>query len=233
MILSVIIPVFNEKNTIEKILRKIDAVDLSALGFKKEIILVDDGSSDGTREILFRIQKQVNSPKIIFHETNKGKGAAIRTGLSAVSGDYVIIQDADLEYDPSDYKKLLECALKNNAQVVYGSRRKGSGKQFSSFSFYLGGAVLTLATNLLYGTNITDEATCYKLFKTEIMKNIPLKCERFEFCPEVTAKVAKKGIKIYEVPINYFPRHQNEGKKIKWRDGVEALWILIKYRFIN
>ncbi len=231
--LSVIIPVFNEKNTIEEILKKINAVDFSSLGFQKEIILVDDGSSDGTREILSGMARQDNGLKVFFHKENKGKGAAIRTGLEAVSGDYVIIQDADLEYDPADYKKLLECALQNNAKVVYGSRRKGSGKQFSSFSFYLGGSALTLATNLLYGTNITDEATCYKLFKTEVIKNIPLKCERFEFCPEITAKVAKKGIKIYEVPINYFPRHQNEGKKIKWKDGVEALWILIKYRFID
>lgn len=232
MILSVIIPVFNEKNTIEEILKKINSVDLSALGFQKEIILVDDGSSDGTREILSAMAREADH-KILFHENNRGKGAAIRTGLASASGDYIVIQDADLEYDPSDYKKLLECALRNNAEVVYGSRRKGNGKQFSSLSYYLGGSFLTLAANFLYGTKITDEATCYKLFKKETIKSINLKCERFEFCPEITAKVAKKGIKIHEVSINYFPRHHSEGKKIKWKDGVEALWILIKYKFLN
>lgn len=253
MILSIIVPVFNEKNTILAILEKIDAVDLSDipsrseeqgsraiakgsyLGFQKEIILVEDGSNDGTKKILIELGKKTDNTnlKIIFHEKNRGKGVAIRTGLAAVSGEYVIIQDADLEYDPLDYRKLLECALENNAEVVYGSRRKGDGKQFSSLSFYLGGSFLTWVANLLYGTKITDEATCYKLFKTETIKSISLKCERFEFCPEITAKVAKKGIKIYEVPINYFPRHENEGKKIKWRDGVKALWILIKYKFID
>ena len=230
MTLSVLLPVFNEKNTISPILKKIDEVDLGDLGFDKEIIIVDDGSTDGTADILRRLGDKY---KIIYHSKNQGKGAAIRTGLKEVSGDYVIIQDADLEYDPQDYGKLLEVALKNDAKVVYGSRLMNRQNKFSYTSYYLGGVFLNFATNFLYGTKITDESTCYKLFKTEVIKSIPLKCQRFEFCPEVTAKIAKKGIKIYEAPINYYPRHINEGKKIKWRDGVVALWTLIKYKFVN
>ena len=230
MTLSVLLPVFNEKNTISPILKKIDEVDLGDLGFDKEIIIVDDGSTDGTADILRRLGDKY---KIIYHSKNQGKGAAIRTGLKEASGDYLIIQDADLEYDPRDYRKLLGAALKNNAKVVYGSRLTNPQNKFSYTSYYLGGVFLNFATNFLYGTKITDESTCYKLFKTEVIKSIPLKCQRFEFCPEVTAKIAKKGIKIYEAPINYYPRHINEGKKIKWRDGVVALWTLIKYKFVN
>lgn len=230
MTLSVLIPVYNEKNTISEILRKIDEVDLKNLGFNKEIIIVDDGSNDGTADILKTLEGKY---KIIYRSKNQGKGAAIRTGLKEVSGDYLIIQDADLEYDPKDYKKLLEIALKNNAEVVYGSRLTNHRNQFSYTSYYLGGIFLNFATNFLYGTKITDESTGYKLFKTEVIKSISLKCQRFEFCPEVTAKIAKKGIKIYEAPINYYPRHIKEGKKIKWRDGVVALWTLIKYKFVN
>jgi dolichol-phosphate mannosyltransferase len=229
MVLSILIPVFNEKNTISEILKKINEVDLSVLGFNKEII-IDDGSTDGTREVL---DKLADKYKIIYHGKNQGKGTAIRNGLSRVSGDYVIIQDADLEYDPEDYKKLLECALGNKAQVVYGSRLLNRHNEFSYTSFYFGGIILNWLTNFIYGLKISDESTCYKRLKTEIIKSIPLKCRRFDFCPEVTAKVAKKGIKIYEVPINYYPRHKKEGKKIKWRDGLEAFWVLIKYRFID
>lgn len=230
MILSIIVPVYNEKNTILEILKKIEQVNLNDFSFKKEIIIVDDCSTDGTGEIL---DKLVNKYKIIYQPKNQGKGAAIRTGLNYVSGDYVIVQDADLEYDPEDYKKLLECALKNKAKVVYGSRLLNPHHKFSHLSFYLGGIFLNLATNLLWRIKITDESTCYKLFKTEIIKSIPLKCQGFEFCPEITAKIAKKGIKIYEVPINYYPRHIKEGKKIKWRDGLVALWTLIKYKFVD
>jgi len=230
MILSVLIPAFNEKNTISEILKRINEVDLKDLGFDKEIIIVDDGSKDGTVDILKGLG---DGYKIIYHLKNQGKGAAIGTGLKEVSGDYLIIQDADLEYDPRDYRKLLETALKNDAEVVYGSRLANSQNKFSHVSYYLGGLFLNFATNFLYGTKITDESTGYKLFKTEVIKSIPLKCQRFEFCPEVTAKVAKKGIKIYETPINYYPRHIKEGKKIKWRDGVIALWTLIKYKFID
>lgn len=230
MILSVLIPVFNEKNTILEILRKINEINLKDLGFEKEIIIVDDGSTDGTIDILKGLEANY---KIIYHFKNQGKGAAIRTGLKEVSGEYVIIQDADLEYDPRDYRRLLETALKNDAQVVYGSRRINPQNKFSYTSYYLGGVFLNLAANFLYRTKITDESTCYKLFKTGFIKSIPLKCQKFEFCPEVTAKILKKGIKIYEAPINYYPRHIKEGKKIKWRDGVIALWTLIKYKFID
>lgn len=230
MILSVLIPVYNEKNTISEILRRIDAVDLKDLGFEKEVIIVDDGSKDGTADILKVLEGKY---KIIYHPQNQGKGAAVRTGLREASGDYLIIQDADLEYDPRDYRKLLETALKNNAQVVYGSRLGSRQNKFSHVSYYLGGIFLNFATNFLYRTKITDESTGYKLFKTEVIKSLPLKCRGFEFCPEVTARVVKKGIKIYEAPINYHPRHIKEGKKIKWRDGLIILWTLIKYKFVD
>lgn len=230
MTLSVIIPVYNEKNTISEILERIDKVDLSEFSFNKEIIIVDDGSNDGTREIL---SKLVSKYKIIYHPKNRGKGAAIRTALEHVSGDYVIIQDADLEYDPKDYKNLLACVIENKAEVVYGSRLLNHHNQFSYTSYYYGGLLLSWLINLIYGIKISDESTCYKLFKTKIIKAIPLKCQRFEFCPEITAKIAKRGIKIYEVPISYYPRRKKEGKKVKWRDGFEALWVLIKYKFFD
>lgn len=230
MTLSIIIPVFNEKDTILEILKRIEKVDFSNPGVKKEIVIVDDGSSDGTRGVLEEIK---GSPKIIYHPKNQGKGAAIQSALGQVSGDYVVIQDADLEYDPQDYRKLLECALKNNAQAVYGSRRLNPHNRFSYISYYLGGIFLNWATNILLGTKITDESTGYKLFKTKTIKSLPLRSKRFEFCPEVTAKIAKRGINIYEVPINYCPRHKEEGKKIRWKDGLAALWALIKYRFVD
>ena len=230
MILSILIPVYNEKNTISKILEKIEEVNLDKFSIEKEIIIIDDGSTDGTKDILRSLGDKY---KIVYHSKNKGKGSAIRTGLQYVSGDYVIIQDADLEYDPEDYKKLLDFALKNKAKVVYGSRQLNPGNRHSYRSFYLGGIFLSLVVKFLYGTKITDESTCYKLFKTETIKSIPLKCKRFEFCPEITAKVAKRRIKIYEVPISYHPRSKKEGKKIRWRDGLEALWVLIKYKFVD
>lgn len=230
MTLSIIIPAYNEENTILEILKRIEAANLNNSSFEKEIIIVDDGSTDGTRDILGKLESKY---KIIYHSENQGKGAAIRTSLKYISGDYVIIQDADLEYDPQDYKKLLECAKKNNAQVVYGSRRLNPKNKFSHFSYYLGGTFLTWLTNILYGTKITDESTGYKLFKTETIKSLPLKCQRFEFCPEVTAKIIKRNIKIYEVPIQYYPRRIEEGKKVKWRDGLQALWVLVKNKFVD
>lgn len=228
--LSVIIPVYNEKNTILEILKKVEAVDLGPLLFEKEIIIVDDSSTDGTKETL---KSLVGEYKIIYHQKNRGKSAAIRTGLEYVKGDYVIIQDADLEYDPQDYKKILECAIANNAKAVYGSRRLNFQNRYSHRSFFLGGILLNWAASILYGINITDESTCYKLFKTDFLKSLALESKRFEFCPEVTAKTAKRGVKIYEVPIHYYPRHIAEGKKIRWRDGLAALWTLIKYKFID
>lgn len=241
MKLSVIIPVFNEKNTIAEVLRRVITVDLLSLGLKKEIIVVDDGSTDGTREILKQYQvssiqypvksQPINEIKVIYHEKNMGKGAAIRTGLVNVTGDIVIIQDADLEYDPQDYPKLIEPILSGKAKVVYGSRILGKGRK-SYWSFYIGGRFLSFLTNLLYNAKITDEPTCYKVFQADVIKNINLRCRRFEFCPEVTAKLRKKGYEIYEIPIHYEPRSLEEGKKINWKDGLEAIWTLIKYRFI-
>jgi len=230
MILSVIIPVFNERNTISEILKRIEEVDLGNIGFQKEVIIVDDGSTDGTRDILEKLE---NKYKIIYHHKNQGKGAAIRTGLKAISGDYVIIQDADLEYDPRDYRKLLEVALSKKAEVVYGSRRLNRSNKPSYSSFYWGGVFLNWFTNLLWHTQITDESTCYKLFKVSFIKSLSLKCNGFEFCPEVTAKTAKRKIKIYETPISYHPRHIRQGKKIRWRDGLVAIWTLIKYKFVD
>lgn len=229
--LSIVIPVYNERNTILKIFSKIKEIDLGNTG--KEIIIIDDYSTDGTREILRGLG---NEHKIIYHDRNQGKGAAIRTGLKHVTGDWVIIQDADLEYDPNDYIKLLECARENNALVVYGARRAKAnleGGIYSSIYFAIGGILVTWLTNFLYKTNLTDESTCYKMFQTDLLRSIPLRCKRFEFCPEVTAKIAKRGIKIYEIPINYYPRHKKEGKKISWKDGLEAIWTLIKYKFVD
>lgn len=225
--LSIIIPVYNEKDTILEILNKVQNADLGEV--EKEIIVVDDFSKDGTREIL---RNAGDEYKIVYHDKNRGKGMAIRTGLEHVTGDWVVIQDADLEYDPADYVKLLECAKKNNAQAVYGSRTANFKRGATSGLLYaLGGLFVTLLTNILYKTQLTDEATCYKLFKADLIKSIPLSCQRFEFCPEITAKIAKRSIKIFEIPINYYPRHKREGKKINWKDGLEAIWTLIKYKF--
>lgn len=225
--LSVIIPVYNEKDTIIEIIDKVKEVRIP-----KEIIIVDDGSTDGTRQLL----EKIDDPeiKVLFHEKNYGKGHAIRTGIKAVTKDIVIIQDADLEYNPREYPALLKPIVTNKAEVVYGSRwlKKGLNKvPFNLFRF--GRWFLTCLTNLLYGASITDEPCCYKVFKTEVLKGISLECEGFEFCPEVTAKVLKKGYKIYEVPISYSPRTLKEGKKIKYSDGVTAVFTLLKYRFSN
>jgi len=227
MKLTVIIPVFNEKATIEQIIKKVKKVPV-----EKEIIVVDDGSTDGTAEILKEISEKDKNIKIILKEKNEGKGSAIREGLKYVNGDVVVIQDADLEYEPTDWIEMLKFMEEKKADVVYGSRVLGKNKK-SSFVFYLGGRILSIITNFLYGAGITDEPTCYKMFNTEIIKSLNLKCRGFEFCPEVTAKIRKKGIKIYEVPIHYNPRSTKEGKKIRWKDGIIAIWTLIKYRFTD
>ncbi|MDI6715607.1 MAG: glycosyltransferase family 2 protein [Actinomycetota bacterium] len=225
MKLSVIIPCYNEKATILEILRKVQEVSID-----KEIIIVDDGSTDGTRELLSGLSD--DNVKVILHEKNKGKGAAIRTGIGHASGDIIIIQDADLEYDPNDYPALVKPIENGDALVVYGSRLLRQNN-ISYLRYFLGGKLITLITNLLYGTKITDEPTCYKVFRADLLKSLDLKCTRFEFCPEVTAKIAKKHIKIHEVPISYYPRSLEEGKKIGWKDGIEAILTLLKYRFRN
>jgi dolichol-phosphate mannosyltransferase len=225
--LSIIIPILNEEKSILKILAKIEAVNLGQI--EKEIIIIDDFSTDSTRFILKKI---TNRYKIVFQNKNYGKGFAIRTGLKLTTGDYTIIQDADLEYDPEDYKVMIESVLVDKANVVYGSRRLKRGNvQHSSLSFYLGGLLVTWMTNLLYFTKLTDEPTCYKMFRSDLLKKANLECIRFEFCPEITAKITRMGEKIHEVPISYFPRQISDGKKIKWIDGLEAILILIKYRF--
>jgi len=219
-------PVYNEEDTIVKILNKITKVDMD-----KEIIIVDDCSTDGTREALKYMND--NSIKVIYHDKNMGKGTAIRTALGYVTGDIIIIQDGDLEYEPEDYYGLSKPIIEGRADVVYGSRELLKENKISYYRYALGGKFLSWLTNLLYRSNITDEPTCYKVFKVNILKSIDLKCKRFEFCPEVTAKILRKGIKIHEVPIRYYPRSMEEGKKIRWKDGLQAIWTLLKYRFIG
>jgi dolichol-phosphate mannosyltransferase len=225
MKLSVIIPVYNERSTLPTILERVRAVPI-----EKELVIVDDGSTDGSREWLQENVKGENE-KVIFHPENRGKGSAIRTAIPHVTGDAVIIQDADLEYDPMDWLSLIRPIEDGSAQVVYGSRTLGKSEGISSWSFYLGGLLLSALATLLYGARITDEPTCYKMFKTEVLKSIPLVCTGFEFCPEVTAKVLRRKIKIVELPIKYSPRRIAEGKKIKFRDGIIAIRTLIRYRF--
>ena len=231
MKLSIVIPVFNEKNTIQELLKKVDSVDFGDT--QKEIIIVDDGSTDGTKEILKSLAGRF---KVFFHEKNSGKGMALRTGFNNATGEIIVVQDADLEYDPNDLKVLLDKMKEPEVLVVYGSRRFNRNYhyfegRYSGHVYAVGGIFLTWLTNLLYGINISDEPTCYKMFRANLLLDLDLKCKRFEFCPEVTAKVAKRGIKIHEVPISYYPRHKNEGKKIKIRDGIEAIITLLKYKF--
>ncbi len=228
MKLSIIIPVYNERNTIQEILRRVRAVDLGEMA--KEIIVVDDCSTDGTSDIL-KLEED-SSVKVFRHPVNKGKGAAIRTGLPHATGDFVIIQDADLEYDPDDYRKLLAPLLKKKAQVVYGSRMTGEHRDML-FWHMLGNKFLSLVTNILYNTTLSDMETCYKLFAREALDGVRIRSDRFNFEPEITAKMLKKKIRIYEVPISYAGREFEEGKKITWRDGFSALWTLLKYRFID
>jgi glycosyltransferase involved in cell wall biosynthesis len=225
MKLSVIIPVFNEKDTIEQIIDKVLDVPL-----EKEVIVVDDFSTDGTREILKKLK--YDSVTTVFHEKNKGKGSAIRTGIQYISGDVMVIQDADLEYNPHEFLKLIEPIREGKADVVYGSRFSGKTEKMT-FSHWLGNKVLTLATNLLYGTKLTDMETCYKMMRTPIIKSFSLKANRFDFEPEITAKILKSRKRIIEIPITYEGRHWSEGKKITWRDGISALTSLIRYRFAD
>ncbi len=228
MKLSVIIPVFNERNSIQEIIERVRNVDI-----EKEIILIDDFSDDGTREI---IKNDINSGEIIklYHDKNLGKGAAIRTGITYVSGDVVIIQDADLEYDPKDYASLIDPIKRGDADVVYGSRLSGGAPQrVHMFWHLMGNKFLSFITNLLYNTTLTDMETGYKVFKAEVIKGLDLKSDRFEIEPEITAKIFKRKYRVYEIPISYYGRTYEEGKKITWKDGFMALWTILKYRFID
>lgn len=225
MKLSVIMPVYNEYNTVKQAIQKVISVELS---IEKELIIVDDGSNDGTRDIL----KGISDPciKIIYHEKNKGKGAALKTGFDSVTGDIIIIQDADLEYDPNDYVHLINPIIFNKADVVYGSRFLSGPHRVLLFWHFVGNKLITLVADMLYNINLTDIETGYKAFRSKILKEIKFSSNSFGFEAEFTAKVAKRKYCIYEVPIQYLGRTYEEGKKITWRDGAIALWILLRYR---
>ena len=225
--ISILIPVYNEAGTLETILEKVENADFC--GLEKEIILIDDYSTDGTRDIYQKLPY-----KVFYHDYNQGKGAALRTGFKNATGDIIVIQDADLEYDPSDYSPLIKLILDGHADVCYGTRLAG-GKPSRSFMFthLLGNKFLSLLTNILYGSTLTDMETCYKAFKADFIKDIEIKSNRFDFEPEITAKVLKRGARLYELPVSYYGREFSEGKKITWKDGFHAIVALIKYRFTD
>ena len=231
MKLSIVIPVYNEAATISEIVALVRSVDV---GMEKEILLVDDCSRDGTREVLEKMGRENADLKVLFHEVNRGKGAALRTGFAAATGDVVLIQDADLEYDPHEYSRLLQPIVEGHADVVYGSRFLGGGAHRVVFYWhYLGNWLLTTLSNMTTNLNLTDMEVCYKVFKREVIQNIPLKENRFGFEVEVTAKIARRKLKIYEVPISYYGRDYSEGKKIGWKDGFSALRCIVKYMFAD
>lgn len=233
MQLSIIVPVFNEKKTISEVIKRVTSIP-----YKKQVIIVDDGSTDGTREYLEEIRKEAEGDgrgdlKVIFHEKNMGKGAAIRTGLRFATGDIIIIQDADLEYDTKDYPVLLEPILENKADVVYGSRFLGGPHRVLYFWHYVGNKIITLISNMFTDLNLTDMETGYKVFRRDAIKDIEIKSNRFGFEPEITAKIAKKGLRVYEVPISYYGRSYQEGKKITWKDGIKAVFTILKYNLFS
>jgi len=227
MKVSVVIPSYNEVNTIKEILRRVQAENIA-----EEILIVDDGSTDGTRDILNDF-KGKEPYRIIFHEQNQGKGAAVRTGIQQSKGDIIIIQDADLEYNPREYKKLLEPILDGLAEVVYGSRFLGGPRRPTMFWHMVANKLLTFMTNILYNNILTDMETGYKVFLREVVQDMPLRANRFDFEPEFTAKILKRKVRIFEVPITFNPRDYSEGKKIGFGDAFQAVWTLIKYRFID
>ena len=229
MKLSVIIPVYNEHETLEDIVRAVLATETA-----HEIIIVDDGSTDGTKELYPAIEALDDSISLILHETNQGKGAAVRTGFKNATGEILLIQDADLEYDPREYPMLTQPIEEGKTKVVYGSRFRGGPTKAMFFSHMLGNKFLTLVTNILYDTILTDMETCYKVFHADVIKGIPIHARGFEFEPEITAKILKRGYRIYEVPISYNGREFDEGKKLNpWKEGPKALWCLLKYRFVD
>ena len=227
MKLSIIIPVYNERATVKALLDKVASVTLPC---EKELVIVDDGSTDGTGDVL---RAYNGHHQVVYHERNQGKGAALRSGISRATGDIVLFQDADLEYDPSDYPVLLAPILEGKADVVYGCRFLGGPHRVLLFWHFVGNKLLTLITNALYNVNLSDMETGYKVFKRDVLRKIRLRSNRFGIEPEVTAKVAKGRWRIYEVPISYNGRTYEEGKKITWRDGIVALWVLMKYRLVN
>jgi dolichol-phosphate mannosyltransferase len=226
MKLSIIVPVYNEERTLPIILNR-----LLALPLDKEIIAVDDGSQDGSPAILRRLADE-HRITFIAHDVNIGKGGAIRTGLDRAHGEYTVIQDADLEYNPEDIVRMLDTAVMHDADAVFGDRVHNPESGISYRRYYWGGRLLTFLANRLYGVNISDESTCYKMVRTTLLKSLGLTCRRFEFCPEVVAKLGRRKIKIYEIPISYSPRKMEEGKKIRWRDGLIAIWTLLIYRLL-
>jgi glycosyltransferase involved in cell wall biosynthesis len=225
--LSIVIPIYNERETLETLIAKVNAVD-----YDKEILLIDDFSSDGTREVLKKYENKENF-QVLYHDHNQGKGAALRTGFSNVNGDIIIIQDADLEYNPADYGTLIEPILDGRADVVYGSRFLGGPHRVLFFWHSIGNMVLTTFSNMLTNINLTDMETGYKVFTKKVNDTLTFKCDRFGFEPEFTAKVAKNNFRIYEVPISYNGRDYSEGKKITWKDGIAAIWYIIKFKFKN
>ena len=228
MMLSVIMPVYNEVGTVEEIVRRVLAEP-----HEKELVIVDDGSADGTREILARLQAaHPEQVRVILHERNQGKGAAVRTGLEQAAGDVILIQDADLEYDPNDYGLLLEPIEQGKADVGYGSRFLGMHRAFLYWHM-VGNKLLTAVTNLLYNATLTDMETCYKVMRAEFIKGVKLRSNTFDIEPEITAKLLKRHARLYEVPIHYYGRDFSEGKKIHWYDGFRAIWTLVKFRFVN
>ena len=223
-LLSVVMPVFNEASTVEDIIRRVVAVPI-----RTQLIVVDDGSTDGTRDVLARLQRELGFT-LLLQARNRGKGAALRAGFEAVTGDLVAIQDADLEYSPEEFPALIELICDGRADVVYGSRFIGRHRVFL-FTHYLGNRALTLLTNVLYNTMLTDMETCYKVMRTDVLRSMTLRSNGFGIEPEMTAKIFKRGYRVYEIPITYDGRGYDEGKKIGWRDGVVALWVLLRYRF--
>jgi glycosyltransferase involved in cell wall biosynthesis len=222
-LLSVVMPVFNERTTVEAIIRRVLAVPL-----RIELIVVDDGSTDGSGEILDGLRKTLRFE--LLRQSNAGKGAALRRGFVAVTGDLIVVQDADLEYSPEEYPDLIDLIRKGHADVVYGSRFLGRHRVFL-FTHYLGNRIVTLATNVLYNTMLTDMETCYKVMRVDVLRSMTLKSDGFGIEPEITAKIFKRGFRVYEVPITYAGRGYDEGKKITWVSGLVALWVLLKYRF--
>jgi glycosyltransferase involved in cell wall biosynthesis len=232
MKLSIVMPVYNERATIEEIVRRVLAVDLP---LERELVIVDDGSTDGTREVLDRLGEQLRDGRvrIIKHDRNRGKGAAVRTAVAATTGDFVIIQDADLEYDPKDYLPMLGPLLDGRADVVYGSRFLGGPHRVLYFWHYVGNKMITFFSNAVNNINLSDMETCYKAFRGDLLRRMPLKSDRFGIEPELTAKACRRKLRIYEVPISYSGRSYEEGKKITWRDGLKAICTILRFRFVD